>query len=478
MINNDRSHQTSNQQSLYTAEESNWQDLNRITTFVIILGTGFVIATIYLAFFLFYLSNKLPPANQSAFTEIMTLIAGFLVVISPLALEFAGLRIVSGIARKFTKTFYALVDESEVAHLVKRRVFGVPPVPRFLAMTITYPFIVVDKDRLDSKFSWAYSLGGPAKLIVYDGYAVYLERGGKFSRVVGSGIAFLERYETVRDIIDLRPQIKEIEVEAWTKDGIKLNMHIRLECQLLAAKDAEKSQNTKDTQETEKRVYPFYEPAVQKAVETAAVRLGKDGQLEKYDWLAGIVGNIEGHIRTHVYSNTINDLLRGETIYQTQPEMVKQQFQGADLERLTMQLLSAELRDLIRERVNKDIERLGSQLISLQIVRVDKSLAIDRQWTENWSAEWKSRNVITEGEAKAYRIRTQEKARAEAQRDMIRAITESLEKVDAQHMREPLLLSLSGMLENSLVDTYVRASLPKEAMETLEKLQNFLQDKK
>ena len=103
---------------------------------------------------------------------------------------------------------------------------------------------------------------------------------------------------------------------------------------------------------------------------------------------------------------------------------------------------------------------------------------MDRQWAENWEAEWKSLNTITEGEAKAYSIRALEKARAEAQKDMILAIAESLEGVDAQHMREPLLLSLSGMLENSLVDTFVRASLPKEAMETLEKLQNFLQDKK
>jgi hypothetical protein len=462
--------QPTNPQPVFTAEESSWQDLGRIATFIVTLGFGFVIASIYLVFFLLYINNKFSPTNPSKVVGILMLVTGFIVLIVPILLEFIGLRVVSGFAKRFTESFYNISGEVDVAHLIQRRVFGVPPMPGFLSTIITYPFIVVDKDKLDNKFSWAYSLGGPAKLIVYDGFAVYLERGD-IPRVVGSGIAFLERYETIKDIIDLRPQIKEIATDAWTKDGIKLTIHIRLECQIQFANDTELPQ------ESEKRNYPFYDKAIQAAVETAAVRLDKDGQPEKYDWVAGVCGNTEGHIRMHVYGNTINHLLRGETGNPTKPEATaQQQFPEDNKEKTPTQLLSTDLRDLILGRVNKDIERLGARLINLQIVKVDKSLVVDQQWAENWSAEWKSLNTIMTGEAEAYKIRTLEKAHADAQKDMILAIAGSLENMDEQEMREPLLLSLSSMLENSLVDPYVRAALPRETMETLEKLQNYLQE--
>jgi hypothetical protein len=456
-----------NTQPVYTAEESNWQDLRRIAAFIVTLGFGFVVATIYMAFFLLYLSNNPSLLHTSKFVWILILVASFIVLILPIILEFISLKIVSGLSRKFTETFYNISSEANVAQLIQRRVFGVPPMPSFLSTIITYPFIVVDKDKIDDKFSWAYSLGGPAKLIVYDGFAVYLERGD-FPRVVGSGIAFLERYETIRDIIDLRPQIKEIETDAWTKDGIKLKIHIHLECQIQSSKDTESSQ------ESEKRIYPFYATAVQAAVETAAVRLDKDGQPEKYDWVAGVCGNIEGHIRLHVYGHTIDQLLRGETYNQPKPEIAQQNFLEDEKEKTATQLLSTELRDLIQVRVNKDIERLGARLINLQIIKVDKSIIVDQQWAENWSAEWKSINAITAGAAEAYKIRILEKAHAEAQKDMILAISESLENLDEREMRERLLLSLSGMLENSLVDPYVRAALPKETLETLENLHTYL----
>jgi hypothetical protein len=47
--------------------------------------------------------------------------------------------------------------------------------------------------------------------------------------------------------------------------------------------------------------------------------------------------------------------------------------------------------------------------------------------------------------------------------------------MDAQKMSESLLLILSGMLENSLVDPYVRAALPREMLETLEKIKTILE---
>ena len=451
---------------VYTAKEASRQDSSRLSSaLAIILPVLFVTALYSVTFFL---PSLLPEFLAAGIYGKSALLVVFLIIlVAPLILGFVGFKIIFTVLEKYTKSLYDLAEDVDVGKLIDKRLFGLTSESPFAA-NMSGSFIVISDDKLGEKLSWVHSFGGPSKLIIMDGYAVYLERGGKFSRVIGSGIAFLDRFETIREIIDLRPQIKELAIDCWTKDGIQLKVHIHLECQILSAENSRASQ-VELTLESDKRIYPFYEKAAKAAVETAAVRL-TDGKPEKYDWVAGVCGNIEGHIRTHTLSNTINDLLRTEATEQT----VARQPSGESNGKTVTRLFSPELKDLILEKGNNDVTRLGARLINLQVFKVEKNPLIDEQWRENWSAEWKSLNTVTEGEAKAYNIRTKEKAHADAQKDMILAIAESLENLDSQEIREHLILSLSGMLESSLVDQYVRATLPKETIETLEKLQNFL----
>ena len=92
----------------------------------------------------------------------------------------------------------------------------------------------------------------------------------------------------------------------------------------------------------------------------------------------------------------------------------------------------------------------------------------------NWEAERQSIATIIDGRAKAFSIRTREEARAEAQRNLILAIAEGLEKNRSKQFAEPLLLSLSGILDESLQDPLARSYLAKESLDTLEKLQKLL----
>jgi hypothetical protein len=96
------------------------------------------------------------------------------------------------------------------------------------------------------------------------------------------------------------------------------------------------------------------------------------------------------------------------------------------------------------------------------------------QQEEYWKAEKEGIATIIDGQAKAYNIRTREKARADAQRDIILAIADGLEKNENKQFAEPLLLSLSGILDESLKDPLTRAYLAKETLETLEMLQKIL----
>ena len=99
-------------------------------------------------------------------------------------------------------------------------------------------YIIAKDGEIDKKDKWpawsACNLGGPLSLIVFDGSALYLERGNRFSRVVGPGekIPFLEWYETIKYVVDLRPKMKTDKFDVWTKDGIKIKFEIQIECRI------------------------------------------------------------------------------------------------------------------------------------------------------------------------------------------------------------------------------------------------------
>ena len=105
------------------------------------------------------------------------------------------------------------------------------------------------------------NIGGPLSLIVLDGSALYIERGNRFSRVVGPGISFLERHETVKYAVDLRTKSNTGNFDVWTKDGISINLTVRIEYRI------------GDPQKTNpKLVYPYDPVAVKKAIERHSLR--------------------------------------------------------------------------------------------------------------------------------------------------------------------------------------------------------------
>ena len=113
-------------------------------------------------------------------------------------------------------------------------------------------------------------------------------------------------------------------------------------------------------------------------------------------------------------------------------------------------------------------------ILDFQIQNIEVPPRITKQQEENWKAERQGAATVIDGQAKAFNIRSREKARAEAQRDLILAIADGLDKNTSGNFAEPLLLSLSGVLDESLQDPYIRATIAAETLDTLEKLQKIL----
>jgi regulator of protease activity HflC (stomatin/prohibitin superfamily) len=385
-----------------------------------------------------------PIPFQFALTDFLALRLGLLLPLISLVVFQAGLYHLFRTAQKLVFQLHA-VDfdaESQIRERIRHRFWG------WNGFSLNN-YLVIRSTKLEPASHWSTWLGGPTFLIINDGYAAYLERSSCFSRVVGSGfpIAYLEARETIRTIVDLRPQVREADVNAWTNDGIKFKMRVRVEFQI----DPDPAQNHGKA----KLVYPFNPAAVRKAVEFTAVRL-REGKLEESDWRDGAIGSINGLLAHHIYSFHFDELFMNN--------------EGNG------QILSTQVMHGLLEQANKHLrEAAGVKVISIQIIDIAIPAEIRQQRLNVWGAKKDSMVSRIQGETQAYKIRTNEEARARAQRDLIVAIAKSLGNVDATHFPdEPLLMSLSGILDQGLKDPMVQTYMARGTLDALKRLKDLL----
>jgi regulator of protease activity HflC (stomatin/prohibitin superfamily) len=352
----------------------------------------------------------------------------------------------------FFSKFYLPPEDISPSKIINFRLFGLQK-PMMPLETLSQSRYIIARDgKLEKKDDWpcwmACNLGGPLLMVVFDGCALYLERGNRFSRVVGPGeqLPFLEQYETIKYVVDLRPKVKTGDVTVWTKDGIKITLTIKITCGIgdPAKKDP-----------ADKLVYPYDPVEVKKAIERYAIRWPKDQkEPSEFTWLHAAWGQVTGIIPGFIGARSLDDLLVAD--------------------RKSGQILSPETIHTMFQELNQATNKFGVYITDFQVIKMEPPEKVKEQHKNNWGAERQSIATIIDGRAKADSIRTSEEARAEAQRNLILAIAEGLEKNQSKQFAEPLLLSLSGILDESLQDPLARSYLAKESLDTLEKLQKLL----
>jgi regulator of protease activity HflC (stomatin/prohibitin superfamily) len=119
--------------------------------------------------------------------------------------------------------------------------------------------------------------GGPGVLIVQEGHAVVLERGGRRSRIVGTGVWFLAMFERINTIIPLTQRAVPIEVtDVITEDRVVIS-----KIKLLAFTRLDTGDSSHENGD-----YPFDEKIINDLVWSPKAE-------EIFDW-AGAVTNIAG----------------------------------------------------------------------------------------------------------------------------------------------------------------------------------------
>ena len=124
---------------------------------------------------------------------------------------------------------------------------------------------------------WIMRLAPPGQLLVDVGYAAVLERGGKFTRVVGPGMVHTQGFERVAYVVDVRPQ--EVELSETVRiEGEPYDLHLRAWVQVRgpAREEAGEAGAEEGEEALPANPYPFKPEAVYRLVYSLSAVLGKD----------------------------------------------------------------------------------------------------------------------------------------------------------------------------------------------------------
>ncbi len=419
-------------QDLYLEKTAHFDSLGRAGT---ILVPSAVILVFPMLFLIFFVASIIQNASNPYFGIGLAVV----ILLTPLFFTGYGTRYLLMSVTGFLKEFHKIPDSENVKEITRLQIMGIPALPPPLSNVAKFKEVTVKNGKLDPANHWSTVIGGPVRLKIQPGNALYIERGGKFSRVVGQGQAFLHWDERIATAINVGPQYEKFQSTAWTKDGIKLEIEGIGEYFL-----------GRERQEGDENVLIPYDPeSIRKAVEFT-FKSGKDAN----EWIRSAVGNTIGALNSRIANKYLDELFvesRNES-----------------------PLLSTKNMQELVEKIKSKLLKYGVTLSSLQITSIKPPPHVNQERMRTWEVARKNLSTIATGEVKAHQIRMREKARAEMQRDLIVSIANSLENIDATNFPEPLLLTLSNYLDHSLESPQVRANIAKESLELLEKMQEIL----
>jgi hypothetical protein len=479
--------ETKSWQNMYTTEKAHWQDLVRIVFILAPIAILIAIAiTTGIVYDRWHGSGLLEPTHslfQAAWfinrLPSFYLLPAVLLIIVIIWIYLKTIQLM--------KEFYKPSESTRLFRRLQQRLFGVPPLPFLINIFWKYSSIVIKEPNDLSQYYWAHWLGGPAPLVIYDGNALYLERGNRFSRVVGPGSPpppFLDRYETVKAVVDLRPQFKTGTIHPWTKDGIQLDLTITMEAQINSSPEALLASRN--------LVYPFDPIAVKQAVEFTAVKFRPDEkneesknepaipkslqnsnppsniqrkkELVESDWLDGLWMQTTGYINRHISDHSIDEIALSERLTEVGPS-------EGNLYTFTLaQEHIDNINMILRNRSS------GAHVSNIQITMLFPKEVREHR-IKYWESVRQSHSSIRKSKAEGERIRLVEEARARAERDMLDSITEQLKNIDKDNLTEPILMSLTGILDSSLDDPLIRPIIAKNSLNLLDQLRRNLKTK-
>jgi len=383
----------------------------RRTAWRFLLFAGALVVIVLSSLFLEYLRQRAGGGSISVWRLLGGMVPALLGLVGMLGVSAAFVREVYGISGRrralgyvwlllFGRAPFSLLDLLLGAI---RRLFaalGLPPPPAI--PFATYPHMIVREGRIEERYEDTplARFGGPGNVVVFNDSAVFLERFGRLTRVAGPGAVFLQRFEHIREVLDLRPQERSEEVRALTKDGIPVRTEVQVRSQLARPPGG-------PFPPPPGRLHPVYKWAWTQAGRSHNRLVIPEFDLERENhWPERVMGNVGSTMRALIAEYRLDELLEPYEPDRDPRRKIAQRF---------------------REELDSEARNFGAQVLDVRMGALEPAEEIAEEVikarTASWQALWKSRALVEKAKGEAEVIRQKGLARAYAQMEIILALT-------------------------------------------------------
>jgi regulator of protease activity HflC (stomatin/prohibitin superfamily) len=234
-------------------------------------------------------------------------------------------------------------------------------------------------------------IGGPGYVNVSPGSVALFEHVGGPSKVAGAGWHFIRRFETLREVVDLRDQFRErAEVKAVTKDGIEVTVqNVQVSFRV----------RTSNRPRTQKEAFPFSISAVKR------IAYGKTVSAKgPSNWADSVPNAVVGTIRNYISRNLLDDLIsrrEGEPGKDDQDPRTK-------------------IKALFNHKdTRKRFADMGVELLWVSLGHIKTPQDVMDERINAWGATWKGESLKQQAEGDAHKLRAMEAVKAFARLDII-----------------------------------------------------------
>jgi regulator of protease activity HflC (stomatin/prohibitin superfamily) len=343
-------------------------------------------------------------------------------------------------AGRFVRDLYALPGTQSGMGFVSRYRFG---------KLGFRPWMRIGSGRIDAQTDKVLSqIGGPGSMIVGRDSAVMLESGGKFSRMMGPGLVNLEPFERIYEFVDLRPKRRQHLVSAMTLEGIPIQWHVEVRYRIADGADSPELRGAQ---------YSFSPKEAFHATTSRWVR--------EAGWHGGQDMDWEGLLVAY----HTDDILRSMLALRPLDELIgwKQKDKKTSREWLQEELL---------QKLQAVAPDLGAQILQVTLGNLEVEDDVTRQWIKFWEAEWQNRSAEELAEGEAHYISEYETLKAQAQMEMVAAVTDELrkqllrekKKLPADSVPQYVLMRLFSVLDRAEFASASRVFFPAETLDALE----------
>lgn len=288
---------------------------------------------------------------------------------------------------------------------------------------VWYPWIDIDDGQIDPSQTHRLPLDhfiGPSMVTIQPGNVLVTENLFGEINTYGVGRIRINRFETIKDIIDLRDQHSSRSlISEFSNDGIRVNVRdLQFRYRLLGSREAR----------TLADPYPFDRDTV---VDMVYNRSNDGTGPTPWDMIVGF--SVSGVVINYVNRHTIDDLTAPRSSNRNPRQDIRD--------------------ELYSERVREGLAASGAELIWVDIGHFEMPSEVSGQRTDTWSARWAGEAEVARATGESEREGARRLGRAQAQAEILNGIIENLQVLDyqgkqADQLRQIILMQIPHILDS------------------------------